>query len=74
MGRMKKPDQKLAVFYDLSVHPASYDFIIFLGGVEQFRIHSGFAQMVIYVVTGPEKGFRNGKNLENNSLGFANQD
>ena len=73
-NRRVQPKNTLAVFYDLSVHPASFDFVAFLAGAEQHRIEKGLERMSVYLVPGPIEGFRSHKNLEQNQLGNANQE
>jgi hypothetical protein len=73
-NRIIQPKNSLAVFYDLSVHPASFDFVTFLAGAEQHRIEKGLERMSVYLVPGPIEGFKSSKNLEQNQLGNANQE
>ena len=48
----------LYCFYDLSVSPASYDFLAFLQLAELHRIRHGFDQTFFIFVPGPKDGFR----------------
>jgi hypothetical protein len=73
-NRIIQPKNSLAVFYDLSVHSASFDFVTFLAGAEQHRIEKGLERMSVYLVPGPIEGFKSAKDLEQNQLGNANQE
>lgn len=52
------PDEYLDAVYDLSVAPASYDFVTWLGAAEMARKRGGHRKLRVSFLDGPKDGFR----------------
>lgn len=49
----------LSINYDLSTHPASFDFVLWLMTAETYRRARGFDALDVHFKNGPNEGFRN---------------